>query len=545
MKPVAEVNYGKLRILIADDFSNFRSTVNGMLGKMGVSLVDLASNGEEVLNLCQRNRYDVILCDYDLGQGRNGQQVLEELRFRAVISRKSVFIIVSADAAKDVVMAAYDCEPDDYLMKPITAKMLQQRMARLLLQRHVLGPAYQAVDSGQHGKAIGMLVDLSITEGRYAVAAQKLLGEMFILEGELNKAEKLYTKALQLRQLDWARLGLAKVKQLKGELDLAGDWLEKIVQDNPLFLPAYDCLADNWRQMGESRHQQVTLQRSVDISPRSILRQKQLADVAEKNEDLNTALRALRNVVRLGELSCHATPEDGLNFARVASKSIEQRLFPAEAMVAEAVDTLDLLRERFSLSNEQAARADMLEGRALVLAGRDQQGKAKLNDAERVLSRLDPLPLDVQLERVAALQAAEDPAAVEKLVAQLLDDYGHDQQALEQLDQLLAEPVSDSNQAMIASVNREGIELYNNNQYDLAIKCFENVLKIFPKHVGVHLNIVQSLVGKLKAGQRDEHTARQAEQSLEIIGSLVAPGHAQYARFERLKAMASHSLAEH
>ena len=313
---MSDINYSKLRFLIADDFSNFRATVNGMLAKLGVYQVDMASNGADVLEKCQRKSYDVILCDYDLGPGRNGQQVLEELRFKGLISRRALFVLVSADAAKDVVMAAYDCEPDDYLMKPINARMLEQRVSRLLRQRHVLAGVYTALDAEDRRRAMAILIDLSITDNRHARVAQKMLGEIFIAEGELAKAEKLYTKVLEVRPVDWARLGLARVKHLKGELDVAGSWLEKIVQENPLYLPAYDVLASNWEQMGHNQQVQATVQRSVAISPKSILRQKRLAQVAERNGDFGTSLQALRSTVRLGELSCHACPEDAASRAR-------------------------------------------------------------------------------------------------------------------------------------------------------------------------------------------------------------------------------------
>lgn len=82
-----DINYSRLRFLVADDFGNFRSTVSAMLGKLGIHQVDTATNGAEVLDKCQRRNYDVILCDYDLGSGRNGQQVLEELRFKSLIAR--------------------------------------------------------------------------------------------------------------------------------------------------------------------------------------------------------------------------------------------------------------------------------------------------------------------------------------------------------------------------------------------------------------------------------------------------------------------------
>lgn len=540
---MTEINYSKLHMLIADDFSNFRATVNAMLGKLGVYRVDAASNGGDVIDKCEHKTYDVILCDYDLGPGKNGQQVLEELRFRKLIAKKTLFILVSADATKDVVMAAYDCEPDDYLMKPINAKMLQQRMTRLLRQRQALHGVFAALDAEDSRRAIALLIDLSLNDNRHARAAQKILGELFIAEGELNKAEKLYTKALETRPVDWARLGLARVKHLKGELDTAGDWLEKIVQENPLYLPAYDMLASNWEQQGHNQQVQATVQRSVSISPKSILRHKRLAQVAERNGDYVTALQALRSTVRLGELSCHACADDSFNFARVASTTLEQKLHPAEPLMKEAVEVINSARSRFPLSRDQITRADLLAARVFAQAGRHESAKPLVDAAEASVRRDTEVPLDVNIERILALQSLGEHEQAEALLHELLQKYAYDQHALEKLDALLAEPVSETNRALIATVNREGIELYNAARFDEAIDCFEKVRRIFPRHVGVHLNIVQSLIGKLRAGQKDARTLSNTEQALATIGSLVEPDHSQYARFQRLQEMATTSMA--
>jgi len=542
-RKVTEVNYSNLRLLVADDFSNFRTTVNAMLSKLGVYRVDLASNGAEVIEKCERKTYDAILCDYDLGTGKNGQQVLEELRFRKLIARKTLFILVSADATKDVVMAAYDCEPDDYLMKPINARMQQQRMARLLRQRHALQGVYAALDGGDPHRAMALLIDLSLNDNRHTRAAQKILGELFIAEGELNKAEKLYTKALEVRTVDWARLGLARVKQLKGELETAGDWLEKIVQENPLYLPAYDMLASNWEQQGRSQQVQATVQCSVSISPKSILRHKRLAQVAERNGDYVTALQALRSTVRLGELSCHACAADSFNFARVASATLEQKLHPADPLMQEAVEVINSARSRFSLSREEATRADLLAARVFAQAGRRESAKPLMEAAEASVRRDTEVSLDVNIERIQALQSIGEHEQAEALLHEMLQKYAYDQRALEKLDTLLAEPVSETNRALIATVNREGIDLYNQARFDEAIACFEKVRCIFPRHVGVHLNIVQSLIGKLRAGQKDAQTLSNTEQALASIESLVEPDHSQYARFQRLQEMAITSLA--
>lgn len=540
---VSDINYSKLRFLVADDFGNFRATVSAMLGKLGARQVDMATNGADVLDKCQHRTYDVILCDYDLGPGRNGQQVLEELRFKRLISRRSLFILVSADAAKDVVMAAYDCEPDDYLMKPINARMLEQRVLRLLRQRHAMGVVYDALDAQDLRRATAFLLGVTLQDNRHTRVAQKMLGELFISGGDLDKADKLYTKVLEMRAVEWARLGLARVKHLKGEWTLAGNWLEKIVRENPLYLPAYDVLASNWEQLGRSEQVQATVQRSVTISPKSILRQKRLAQVAELNGDLFVSLQALRCTVRLGALSCHACPEDGFQFARVAATSVEKKLHPAEPLMREAVEVLSVTRERFPLTQEQLTRAELLTARVLAHGGNIERAKSLVASTENLAGDNRATPVEVGIERVQTLRALGEHVHAETLLHELLQCYALDQSALEKLDTLLAEPVSETNRTLIATVNREGIELYNQARFDEAIQCFEKVRRIFPRHVGVHLNIVQSLIGKLRAGQKDDETIGTTQRALATIDSLIESDHSQYARFQRLQGMATASMA--
>ena len=81
--------YSNMRFLVVDDFSDFRSSVKGMLGQMAAQHIDIAANGEEALSLCRKTRYDVILHDYNLGEGKNGQQVLEELPARQALLRSA------------------------------------------------------------------------------------------------------------------------------------------------------------------------------------------------------------------------------------------------------------------------------------------------------------------------------------------------------------------------------------------------------------------------------------------------------------------------
>lgn len=77
------MDLSKKRFLVVDDFSEFRSSIRGILRLLGVQHIDTAANGQDVLELCRRNSYDIILHDYNLGEGVSGQQVLERLHAAA------------------------------------------------------------------------------------------------------------------------------------------------------------------------------------------------------------------------------------------------------------------------------------------------------------------------------------------------------------------------------------------------------------------------------------------------------------------------------
>ena len=531
---MSQINYQKLSVLVADDFSSFRNTVNGMLLNLGVMHVDMASNGDETIALCEGKSYDVILCDYDLGHGRSGQHVLEELRYKQLINANSLFLMVSAEASRNIVMSAYDCEPNDYLMKPITGRMLEQRINRLLTQRKVFSEVNDALKKEDFDSAMTQLVDMSVATNRYTVMAQKMLGELFLSLGEVNKAEKLYTKALEVRQLDWARLGLARVKQLQGELDTAGQWLDKIVQDNPLYLPAYDVLADNWEKRGDGEQLQSAVEKAVTVSPMSILRQKRLAKVADDNQDVRSALAAMRKTIKLGRLSCHGSSDDAFMFARMAARAVESNVDVPHTVAGEAMEYLHDSQKQNEMSSEQRIQCNLLQGRVHACTGRRDKAQQILNDSFDLSDR-GKIQFDTDLDRVGLMLGLNDKEQANELLEKLQRQYSGDQQALQKLDVYLDEPASDANQEVVASINREGIDLYADERYDEALTCFERARKQFPKHAGIHLNIAQALLGKVKAGDYADDLERECSSVFEIVASLVDKKHPQYSRYMRLR----------
>src|SRR3954466_11095668 len=108
------VNWDDKHCLIVDDIAGIRRLLRESLRNLGVKNVDQASSGGEAMNLISKTRYDIILCDYNLDEGKNGQQILEEARIRNYLLPSSMFIIISAEKTVESVMGAAEHQPDAY-----------------------------------------------------------------------------------------------------------------------------------------------------------------------------------------------------------------------------------------------------------------------------------------------------------------------------------------------------------------------------------------------------------------------------------------------
>lgn len=79
---------GGLRLLYVENDSSILKSMASLLGRWGVEVCAVQSAAEA---LEQQGRWDVVLADYQLGEGQNGLDVIEALRGRA-----NVFVLITA-----------------------------------------------------------------------------------------------------------------------------------------------------------------------------------------------------------------------------------------------------------------------------------------------------------------------------------------------------------------------------------------------------------------------------------------------------------------
>ncbi|PUB87826.1 MAG: hypothetical protein DBP02_00510 [gamma proteobacterium symbiont of Ctena orbiculata] len=127
-----------LNYLIIDDFDQMRVSFKGMLTSYGATDVTTCASGEKALKLLANNSYDVVICDYNLGDGKDGQQVLEEARYLGYLGHAATFFMITAESNMPMVMSALEHQPDDYMVKPINREVLHHRLTVALNRKRQL-----------------------------------------------------------------------------------------------------------------------------------------------------------------------------------------------------------------------------------------------------------------------------------------------------------------------------------------------------------------------------------------------------------------------
>lgn len=307
--------------LLVEDFEAMRSVLKGLLLRCGAQRVDTAKDGREATAMLAAKSYGVVMCDYNLGPGKNGQQLLEEARLKGWISPASVWLMITAEKTSVMVSAAADDAPDDYLLKPITESLLQTRLLKLVERKSALAGIAVAMKAHDWKRAL-QLCNEQLAAGTKSLAeVLRLQAQLHQKLGEWPKAQAVYEGVLQRGQIAWAKLGLAQVRVQAGDLAGARALLQDAVREHPQYLEAYDELAGVLHTQGEGPQQVAVLERAVNLSPNSAHRQSALGVAALSQGQHDLAAKAFSRAIKLTEFSAVEDLEPFLGMAKLHSEA--------------------------------------------------------------------------------------------------------------------------------------------------------------------------------------------------------------------------------
>lgn len=489
-----------LRILVVDDFASMRALLLRMVGELGGEVAQTASDGEEAVSLIGAGRFDVVLCDYNLGDGKNGQQVLEEARHRGLLGHSCVFIMITAESQLAMVLGAIEHQPDEYLIKPFVKEVLLLRLQRAIARKKDLRPLDLALRDGDYAAALELCRQIAGRDPGRLHDMQKLRAELYIGMGDYALAAAEFEQALAVREFPWARFGLGRVRTLQERYGEARDIFETLIAANRRFPEAYDWLARVLASQGDAAGAGQVLESAVAVSPRSVRRQRQLGQTALQCDRFEVAERAFASAIQQGRNSSLADPAEYVGLAQVHSrKGAPQAALNVlqQAGAAFAQEPAKLLRVAAGQARLHRGQGDI----AAAGAALDQALRLSTGLAEHL-----PAPAAIDLAGLCfALDRREEGMELmQAAVRSGHDDEGTLAQARAAFGkaglQAEGDALIERERGELVGLNNRGVALFEQHRLDEAMELFIRAAEGLPLNRTVNLNAARILLFAMRAG---------------------------------------------
>jgi tetratricopeptide (TPR) repeat protein len=525
-----QVDWAGKNYLVVDEFVGIRQLLRESLRSLGAKNIDQASSGGEAMGLLARIRYDVVLCDYNLGEGKNGQQVLEEARVRNLVNPSTVWLMVSAEKSVESVMGAAEHQPDAYLIKPITEGVLLTRLNRVWHRKQVFRSIDQACAEKDYLRA-ARLCDERIGHDRiHALDLLRMKAKLMEKSGQPAKAREVYELVLEQREYQWARAGLAKIRMANGEFEQARQMFQSVIAENRYYIDAYDQLAASYQNMGKLDEACAILERAARLSPNSVSRQRSLGNIALKLGNVAMAEKAFRKCIAIGEYSIMKTPDPYLGLARVCGQKNDAK---------EALQLLAAVQREFAHEYpEILLRTKITEGLVYHESG-DYRRARKAGDELEEMLKLTPERPDTAtcLELATLLFAVGVKDAPAELLCYVIRN-NHDNPLL--LDEVQAifdkARMGEEGMALIRSSKKEaadlmnqGVLLWKTGKLAQAVAWMRNARKAVPHNQRILFNAAQIMVSHLQQHGYDAQLSTEAYDVLHDVDRLL-PGQQRFAQ---------------
>ena len=482
--------YSNLSALIIDDMATQQSTLRGHLNLLGISKVEMVSTPEDALRNLRGKRYNLVLCDYNLNAKTDGQQLFEYARDNQLLPPDTLFFMITAESTYASVASATEQHPDAYLLKPITATDIEERLKVMLDKRDALLAIHTKLSKDDLVGALAECDAVLAQKNRWTMSAMQTKGSVLLKLGRHEEAKAIYRAALDVRSdLTWARLGLARAHKAAGQYQeaqmLARDIIES--RDGDKNVAAYDVIAESLEALGDPEGAMWVLRDAAQVVP-SARRQRLLGESAYRNGDLDTAKDALGKATKSSKGSVMAQPQDTLLLAQ----TMVDMGAPSDALkVLQEGQTAFRNSPGFdNVALAVQAQAEVGTGAAeqalkTVARARETMRKGKADFATVALAKAEIMTgnEDAGFKLLeSAISADHENLRIKQMISKALRDTGHEDKI---------ESVIESAAAGLQSKVSDARKLLRDSKIDDAVAMIEAAVREYPENTGVLLQAAQ------------------------------------------------------
>ncbi len=381
------LNPQNLTFLIVDDMDNMRRSVRAMLKLInyGKNFYE-APNGKEAWKMLNQkeSRINFIICDYNMPY-MSGTELLHLLRGNKLL-RDIPFLMITADANKEVVAEAAEHDVDAYLTKPFVTASLETKINELLdkasnpdIQTKLLKESKLAEESGDIKKAIKLALEASMVN-RNVSRPYRELGRLFIKIKNIKQAIAQFKQAIDLNRLDvtsYHYLGQLYLHQ--GELDKAIDYYSKAMDISPRHSDRSFKFAELLIKKGQPQKAEKVLRLLFKHDPNNQENLEKIALIAGSNGFPDLAIKCYKDILKHAPRRFSIHKHLGLVLQQKGQHNqASGYLEKAAQKFTEDVELLIALAQSY-LAMDMLVRADRCASKAALLEPDNLEAKSILS----------------------------------------------------------------------------------------------------------------------------------------------------------------------
>lgn len=495
------MGFAQLRVLIIEDHAEMRASLRAMVMRFGALNVDVVHCGEDAIEALKIKAYDLILSDYELGRGKDGQQVLEEVRFSGLIAASATYVLVTAAQTMEMVMGALEYQPDGYITKPVTYDVVHSRLVKILRQKAYFSEINQAIDSKNIPLALQECERMVLRQPQLATQAFRIKAKLLFNTQQYDAAEQVYRQVVDSHTLAWAQLGLARCLRIKKDYLAAIELLKTLIAANDKYVECYDLLAQIYIDMQQPIEAQSILEQAIEKSPKAVLRQSELGRLALHNKKMDVATKAARKAINLSKNSCHHSPKNYLTLAKslqdllVNGSQRDKTLSATEIQAA-----LKEVQKNFPQDMAAQLEAKLTEGLTLHHQGKSDKAQQVIVEAQSLYAdALMTINTDTQqflqdtLQAVGLKSASADNSKASTANPSLETTTPIAATSPPTAAATRAQKIEIERVAM-ENINNKGVELFQQGQVAQALQLFETAASKDNAKISVILNTLQAML---------------------------------------------------
>jgi tetratricopeptide (TPR) repeat protein len=529
-----ESQFSRLDALVIDDMSTQQTTLRGQLGMLGIGKIDAASSADDAIRLIKTKNYGLILCDYNLNSKTDGQQLFEYLREHQMLRADCLFFMITAESTYNSVAAASEHMPDAYLLKPVTAGDIEDRLRSQLEKRQALLAINKLLSKNDLAGAMASCDALLAKRDRWIMQALQLKGQIALDLGLADEARRVYQNALGLRaNLLWAQIGMARAQQSAGKHDEARQLAQNIIDspDGGKNLAAFDIVAQSLEALGDSAAAMDALQQATQVVP-SARRLRLLAESAYRNGDLEQAKASLSKAIKASQGSITAQAQDllalaqtqiDLGEAKQALETLADSKYRTQQKSETDMVTLALRAQAHTQLGETAKALEEASQAMVIVASSRRKADFATVAVARAALMTNQIDEGMELLRQAVNADHENPR-IQQLACKALIDTGH----AEHIEHVVL-AVTQGFKARLLESKR----LLRSGNLAEALQVIEAELHDFPENTAVLLECAQMNCMALRMNKRiDNAQVKQVRDYLARLEKLL-PGNDRVAQMRR------------